>query len=329
MIEERIMDSKPNTSDKLVLDNMNLDVADPATLERYRNSLRALNGGHPWLELKEEKFMEVIGAAGYGTDGKLHPTGAGLLMFGKEYHITDEYPDYFLDYREDDGTERGSYRLQSQSGEWSGNIFDFFTMVTERLSASIVSPFGQDGSVRKENPEALAAAVETTVNALIHSDYDVRRGVVIRVNRNTVEVSNPGTFRVPLPEAIDGGVSDPRNCQIMKMFSLIGLAERVGSGLFTIFELERGGAIWYVEISESYNPSRVTVKFDLSPDMEADDTVCEIINILRTDSSATVAIMAERMGLSEKTVSRILSELKTAGKIVRVGSNRKGHWEFI
>ena len=31
---------------------------------------------------------------------KYHPTVAGLLMFGYEYEITNEFPQYFLDYRE-------------------------------------------------------------------------------------------------------------------------------------------------------------------------------------------------------------------------------------
>ena len=33
-------------------------------------------------------------------DGRVYPTVAGLLMFGHEYDITREMPDYFLDYRE-------------------------------------------------------------------------------------------------------------------------------------------------------------------------------------------------------------------------------------
>ena len=58
--------------------------------------------------------MEKIGAAGVGEDGKLHPTTAGLLMFGEEYHIVREFPEYFLDYRERlDPTIRWTDRLQS------------------------------------------------------------------------------------------------------------------------------------------------------------------------------------------------------------------------
>ena len=46
------------------------------------------------------EYLERIGAAQISdTDGKLHPTVAGLLMFGEEYKIRYEFPEYFLVYR--------------------------------------------------------------------------------------------------------------------------------------------------------------------------------------------------------------------------------------
>jgi len=48
----------------------------------------------------------------------MHPTAAGLLMFGFEYEIVKEFPYYFLDYQEhtDAGT-RWPDRIVSSSGE--------------------------------------------------------------------------------------------------------------------------------------------------------------------------------------------------------------------
>ena len=49
--------------------------------------------------------------------GKVHPTAAGLLMFGYEYEIVREFPLYFLDYQEkyDDAirwTDRVEWQLK-------------------------------------------------------------------------------------------------------------------------------------------------------------------------------------------------------------------------
>ena len=42
-------------------------------------------------------------------------------MFGEEYKILYEFPEYFLDYREVlDPTIRWTDRLQSSSGDWTG-----------------------------------------------------------------------------------------------------------------------------------------------------------------------------------------------------------------
>ena len=83
--------------------------------------------GHVWEELEDEAFLYRLGALGRGEDGLLHPTAAGLLMFGFEYEIVKEFPYYFLDYREqmEDGV-RWTDRITSSSGEWSGNIYDFY-----------------------------------------------------------------------------------------------------------------------------------------------------------------------------------------------------------
>ena len=38
----------------------------------------------------------MIGAIDKDRDGNIHPTGAGLLMFGEEYRILRQYPEYFF-----------------------------------------------------------------------------------------------------------------------------------------------------------------------------------------------------------------------------------------
>ena len=55
---------------------------------------------HPFARLDDMEFLRSIGDASVSEkDKQLHPTAAGLLMFGKEYDIVRKFPDYFLDYR--------------------------------------------------------------------------------------------------------------------------------------------------------------------------------------------------------------------------------------
>jgi len=71
------------------------------------------------------------------------PTAAGLLMFGYKYEILKEYPHYFLDYQEQfDTSERWDDRFVSSSGEWSGNVYDFYRKAYNKISQHIIG-FGK------------------------------------------------------------------------------------------------------------------------------------------------------------------------------------------
>ena len=52
-----------------------------------------------------------------------------------------------------------------------------------------------------------------------------------------------------------------------------------------------------------------------------------ILLLLESDPSISAKRMAEQLGLSARHVERILSSLKSQGKIERVGPARGGHWE--
>ena len=71
--------------------------------------------------------MKIGAAKKSQFDGRIHLTLAGLVFFGDFNTITDELPNYFLDYRERlSGETRWSDRVCSGDGDWSGNIFDFY-----------------------------------------------------------------------------------------------------------------------------------------------------------------------------------------------------------
>jgi len=70
-------------------------------------------------------------------------------------------------------------------------------------------------------------------------------------------MTNAGTFRIDLDEAINGGISDPRNSGLIKMFSLINIGERAGSGLPMIFKAWTGTDFAMPDITEKENPDRV------------------------------------------------------------------------
>ena len=86
-------------------------------------------------------------AAAKNKNGTLSPTIAGLLFFGEAYHITEVFPNYFLDYREEceDKAVRWLFRTHSNEGDWSGNIYDFFCKVRTRMDDDVAVHLQIDG----------------------------------------------------------------------------------------------------------------------------------------------------------------------------------------
>ena len=182
--------------------------------------------------MENEDFLLRIGAIGIGKDGRKHPTTAGLLMFGKEYCITQEFNNNFLDYRENYSADiRWTDRVVSSSGEWSGNVYDFYFRVYSKLTQDIKVPFAIKNGVRVDDTPVHEALREALANCLVNADYYGRQGVVIIKTKDEISFSNPGGFRIEIDAAKSGGVSDPRNSAMLRMFNLINIGERAGSGI--------------------------------------------------------------------------------------------------
>ena len=235
-----LRDASSSPLDAQAIQSMDMSVFCEESVNGYRNVYRSANPHHQWNKLDNEMFLRRIKAVTMGEDGQYHPTEAGLLMFGYEYEITSRFPQYFLDYQEDRvmvGATRWKDRIVSSSGDWSGNLFDFIFKVLPKLQADLKVPFVLKGNQRVDDTPVHKVLREAVVNALSNADYWGRRGVVITKNKEGFTFANPGNMRVSKSEAIEGGVSDPRNSTILKFFSLIRFGERAGSGLSGIMHV--------------------------------------------------------------------------------------------
>ena len=265
-ISEMFRDANVVSSDTKILTEMDETVFCKDTIKSYRNRFKVLHMNHVWESLDDIEFLRKIGAVGFSAEtGKLHPTAAGLLMFGYEYEIVNEFPLYFLDYQEHfDEMIRWSDRFVSSSGEWSGNVFDFFFKALNKLTEDVKRPFKLDGIFRVDDTPVHKAIREALLNTLANADYYGRWGLVIRRYVDKFVFENPGDFRISLREAFNGGNSDPRNATILKMFSMIEIGERAGSGIPGIVDVWKKIFNTKPIYVQRFNPSRVITKLDIS-----------------------------------------------------------------
>ena len=254
-VKTMLRDQTERTVDMEVLVDVPMEDLNYETIQGYRNRHRTLKEGHPFERLNDQEYLRSIGAAAISPEDKqLHPTAAGLLMFGDEYNIVRYFPEYFLDYRELlDPTIRWTDRLQSSSGEWSGNIFDFYFRVYNKIIKDIKVPFKMSGGDRIDDTPVHKAVREALANCLINADYHGVRGIVIKKEPDKLILENPGYIRTGKKQMRMGGESDPRNKSLMKMFNLINIGERAGSGVPNIFN------VW---ADEGWEEPRIIERFD-------------------------------------------------------------------
>ena len=345
-------DQRDISVDSEILEDMELDALNTDTIKEYRIIFEQLHEGHPWNKLMKDEFLIKLKAAAKNKKGTVSPTVAGILMFGEADRITDVFPDYFLDYREecDDKKVRWLYRTHSNEGDWSGNLFDFFYKVTTRIDDDVAVPFvKRREGVRVDRVDVHDALSEAVANALVHANYYGKRGIVIVKHGKTITISNPGTIRITKEEFYAGGNSDPRNPNLLKIFGFVNVGERAGSGvdkIMTAWEEQN----WEKPIYDiSLRAERVTLQLEVgqivyipgaadlrkeneynSDDLHPMRNVKEqkIIDYIELNGSITTQIVTSICGYQTKAGARKLLEKMTKNGILqKLGSGPATRYE--
>ncbi|MBC6610457.1 putative DNA binding domain-containing protein [Hymenobacter sp. BT507] len=237
LVKRMLGEAQHDTLDDRALFGYGLADLDLDTLRGYRTEFAQRRPGHRWNSYSDEKFLECLG--GWHIDrisGQGCLTLAGLLMFGEQHTIAQQVPHYGPDYQEQaPGVSRWLDRV-TPDASWSGNLYDFYRRVYPKLVADLKVPFKLIEDRRVDETDVHKALREALVNTLVHSDYS--GSVPIRIIKQPGRFSfrNPGLLRISSEEIYRGGTSDCRNRSVQKMFQLIGVADRAGTGFSTILQ---------------------------------------------------------------------------------------------
>ncbi|MDR1111960.1 MAG: putative DNA binding domain-containing protein [Deltaproteobacteria bacterium] len=212
------------------------------------------------------------------------------------------------------------------------------------------------GSGRIEFPDYPAVAVhEAVLNAIVHRNYMIQGSEIhIDMYDDRLEIVSPGG----MPDGkriqdlnIDDVPSIRRNPVICDIFSRLRLMERRGSGLRKIIDeyssedavpVFRSTEQSFVVTLKNLNYGRVLMSPGVDPgvdvgvdpgvdpgvDVGKENNVGKILNAIFTEPKATQKKISEMTGLSTRTISRVIKELRDTGAIGRVGSDRSGYWEI-
>ena len=182
---------------------------------------------------------------------------------------------------------------------------------------------------------SLDAIREAIFNALIHQDFSVGVPVQISVYKDKLYISNDCVF--PSDWTADTLMqkhrSLPHNPDIANTFFRAGFIESWGRGIEKICRLCKEYGIEEPEYTVHPNDIMMLFKANESVMFQTDDTVNGTVNgilaLIKRNPSITYEELTEKTGKSRRTVSRIITGLKANNKLIRIGSDKTGHWEII
>ncbi len=335
-------DSRP--ADSRILKNYSIDDIDKEALAGYRQLFKGSNPDHPWHTLNDLELLRMLG--GYRKDRQTGEEGftvAGLLMFGKTQAITDVecMPHFFPDYQEhltEDEDIRWTNRICAD-GTWEANLFNFYQRVLPRLQSALPKPFILEGNIRKEETPAHVAVREALINLCIHADYSVNASLVVRHELHRFVFSNPGTLLVSLDQYYSGGESVCRNKSLQKMFSMLGVAEKAGSGTDkimkgwretnwrspNIYEQQEPDKVVLIMPMESFlsekAKAKLTEKFGVFAN-SFDHHVLSILALACDEGSVTNMRLRYSLSLHKSEIANILKIMTQKGLLVSEGYGR-------
>lgn len=223
-----------------------------------------------------------------------------------------------------EGTGKSKFKTRR---EFSGSILKQLDDTFEFLSLNNNLRASFDGLRRIDYPDyPIEALREALLNAVVHRDYDYSGSIIINLYDDRVEfISLGGLVKGLTLEDIKSGVSQPRNTVIASIFYRLELIESYGTGIQKIIESYAGEpaqplfaaapASFVVTLPNRSTPGSSAYNADLSREEN-------VLRLLGEKGSLTRKEVEVFLGCSSFPANKVLNELLSQGKIVKIGAAR-------
>ena len=176
---------------------------------------------------------------------------------------------------------------------------------------------------------------EAILNALVHNDWTITEPQISMFHNRLEILSHGGLPNGMTKEQFFDGISKPRNASLMRIFLNMGLTEHTGHGIPTIVE-KYGKDVFEIES----NFIRCIIPFEKEVIDQIDNknvglnvglnkTEKKVIEILIENPGVTSVELAEKVGVTKRTIERAFKSLQEKKMIERIGSKRDGNWSVV
>ena len=276
------------------------------------------------LEMKEYDKEKLLSNLGLLQDGFVN--NGCYALFGKNSKIGLKLAKYATDNK----VTFTDLKL------FNGNIYNLISKAVTYILENINWRPEIGKRKRVDIPEIPENAIrEIVVNSFAHSDYENIPEIEIGIHPGKIEIYNPGSFPFDLTpfDFINKNLpSYKRNKMILDVLFRSKDIEKAGTGFQRVNELCKEYGVSWTFRKEAYGFFfefiRTNVQLNVQLNVELTEQEQTVFNLLDSNKGISKAQIALRIGKSEKTVQRIINSLIEKKLVIRVGSNKTGHWEI-
>lgn len=200
-------------------------------------------------------------------DGRLRPTNAGILLFGKDPHTFIRGAEITAARFAGD-TMSDTFSRQDIAGTLPEQLRRAETFLRDHLRKGV--QLGRTMARAESFEYPLEAARELVVNAVAHRDYSVAGdNIRVFIYRDHMEVFSPGGLPGPVTIANIKDERFSRNPVIVQVLSDMGFIERFGYGVDRVIDLMRERQLRAPRFEETSGGFRVTLYSEPVADSQA------------------------------------------------------------
>jgi predicted HTH transcriptional regulator len=169
---------------------------------------------------------------------------------------------------------------------------------------------------------------EVVINSIVNNNY-VKGVPLVEIFTDRIVVTSCGGLVEGLTEKeFFKGRSMPRNRELMRVFRDMKLVEQIGSGMSrilkaydrSIFELTPSFTVVTLPFAEAFiQPNRKIIG-------EIKERPPTTLDLVKERPTATIPVLAELTGKSQRTITCELNNYQEAGLIHRKGTRKNGMW---
>lgn len=278
------------------------------------------NSEHPWKDMTD---MELLKSAGlYERDRKTGKEGynmACILLFGTKEAILSCVPGYKTDaiYRVEN-LDRYDDRLIVED-----NLLKSYELLMEFISKHTNDKFFLINNVNMSVRSAIAR--EIVSNLLVHREFGSPFPAKLIVEKNRIYTENWNRAQRVGKIELQDFTPYPKNPILANFFVNIGYADSLGSGVRNLYKYTKiysGGEPDFEEgdVFKLTVPLVTTSSNKDDGEVQLAERQVQILDRIKQNNSITMESIAAELGISKKTASREIQEMK---KTLSISYNKK------